>query len=146
MSHLIKISEAASMALHSMVLMAARGGRPASTRDLASVMGGSEAHLSKVLQRLAKAGLVVSGRGPRGGFCLARDPGKITLREVYESMEGPLEEARCLLEKPICGGNCILGGLLSEVDRKAGEYMSQKTLADFVAAFEGGKNGPAQDR
>ena len=137
MSHLLKLSEAASMALHTAAILSARPGELVSTRTLASILGGSEAHLSKVLQRLVKGGLVKSVRGPRGGFTLARDPGEITLLEVYELMEGPLTPTACLLGEPICGGECLLGGLLADVDIRAKEYLSNKTLADFSQAFKG---------
>lgn len=137
MAHLTRISEAASMALHAMVLLAAKNGPPASTKELAGLMHGSEAHLSKVLQRLARAGLAVSGRGPKGGFTLARPAREISLLSVFEAIEGPLEETRCLLDKPLCNGRCILGGLLSEVDRRASQYLSEKTLADFAGVFQG---------
>jgi len=46
-------------------------------------------HLSKVLQQLARAGLVETTRGVGGGARLARDPGAVNLRQVVEVFEGP---------------------------------------------------------
>ncbi|MEJ2744359.1 MAG: Rrf2 family transcriptional regulator, partial [bacterium] len=60
MAKLIKMSEAVSLALHVTVLMAANPHAPLSTHEAASRIKVSEAHLSKVLQRLAKGGLVRS--------------------------------------------------------------------------------------
>ena len=119
MTHLAKISEAASMALHTMAMMASKPDEPLSAHTMAKALGCSEAHLAKVLQRLGKSGLLASTRGPRGGFVLAKDAGAITLLEIYETIEGPLTPSQCLLGKPVCGGNCILGGLLGEVDERA---------------------------
>ncbi len=143
MSRVLKISEAASLALHTMVLLAARPQRTQATRDIAALLGVSEAHLAKVLQRLARAGLVTSQRGPRGGFSLARDPGQINLLEVYEAVEGPLQERSCLLGQPVCGGNCLLGGLLHKVADEVSQYFSQTRLSDLAQAF-GGEDCDAQ--
>lgn len=138
MAGLVKISEAASMALHTMVLLASNPDRTMRSREINGVIGGSENHLSKVLQRLSKAGLVKSTRGPAGGFTLARNPEDITLLGVYEAIDGPLDETGCLLGQPICKGQCILGGFLHDVDRQAREYLSEKTLSEFTNVFKGG--------
>jgi Rrf2 family protein len=47
-------------------------------------------YLLKILQQLVRANILRSKRGPRGGFNLARNPKKITLLEVIESVEGPM--------------------------------------------------------
>ncbi|MFH1058619.1 MAG: Rrf2 family transcriptional regulator [Pseudomonadota bacterium] len=135
MSRVLKISEAASLALHTMVLLAANPGRTLATRDIAALLRVSEAHLAKVLQRLARSGLVNSQRGPKGGFNLARPPEAISLLEVYEAVEGPLEERSCLLGQPVCGGECLLGGLLQKVAAEVSSYFSQTRLSDLAHAF-----------
>lgn len=48
-------------------------------------------YLEQIFQRLRKADLVVSKRGPGGGYTLARAPGEISLRDVVEAVEGPLD-------------------------------------------------------
>ena len=60
---------------------------------LAAVEGLSVSYLAKIFQELAKAGLVRSHRGARGGFSLARPPADITLKEIIEAVEA----AQCLL-------------------------------------------------
>ena len=139
MSNIIKISEAASMAIHAMVFLASESGRMVSSKEIATTFRSSEAHLSKVMQRLSKAGLVSSARGPKGGFVLKRSAGEISLLEVFEAIEGRLEETReCLLGQPIChGGRCIFGNLLKQVDQQARKYFSRNMLSDLVSVFEG---------
>ncbi len=145
MANLLKISEAASLALHTMVYLAANGGRLATTHEIGELLGVSEAHLAKVLQRLAKVGLVDSTRGPRGGFCLARSGDDISLLEVYETIEGPLADSVCLLGTPICTGEkCILGGLLETVNRQVGEYLASTTLAELTDVYGGAQDEKAQ--
>ena len=113
MSSILKISEAAALALHSMVFLAANPDKPVPTKEVASELHISEAHLSKVFQRLAKAGLVKSTRGPKGGFVLAKPREEVSLLDVYESIDGKFTPSTCLFDTPIYSGeNCILGGLL----------------------------------
>ena len=138
MSNIIKISEAASMAIHAMVFLASESGRIVPSREIAGTLRSSEAHLSKVMQRLAKAGLVSSMRGPKGGFVLKRSAREISLLEVYEAIEGRLEETKCLLGQPIChGGRCIFGDLFKQVDQQTRKYLSRNMLSDLVSVFEG---------
>ena len=49
-------------------------------------------YLEQIFQRLRRAGLVQSKRGPGGGYTLARAPEEISLREIIEALEGPLSE------------------------------------------------------
>lgn len=134
---MLRISTAASLALHAIILLAANCNRTLSTKKIAAKLRASEAHLSKVLQRLGKAGLVEATRGPKGGFCLARPGGDISLLEVYEAIEGPLQDSVCLLGEPVCQGEkCILGGLLETVNRQVREYLGGTTLSDLAGVYE----------
>ena len=133
MSNLFKVSEAASLAIHSMILMAEAPKGPLSAKEIASGMDASEAHLSKVLQRLGKAGLVRSTRGPKGGFVLGKPADSIALLDIYEAIEGPLETVTCLLGKPICGGGerCCMGGLLQVVGEQVRQHLAKTKLSDL---------------
>lgn len=84
----MQFSKATLLALHSVMMLAGAGDELLSTAQMAKSAGVSEAHLAKVLQRLGKAGLVRSVRGPKGGFSLARPAEEMTLLDVYEAMEG----------------------------------------------------------
>lgn len=135
MNSLIHISEAASLALHTMAYLAAEPGRKASTHEIARVMGASEAHLAKVMQRLGKAGLVVSQRGPGGGFTMAKRPEQVSLLEVYAAAEGQLGEVGCLLGRPVCGGHCIMGELLGKLSQEIKDYFANTKLSDLTAEW-----------
>ena len=142
MANVVKISEAASLGLHTMVLLAGEPGRRLATREIAGRLGASEAHLAKVLQRLARAGLVESTRGPRGGFILVENRGNATLLEVYEAVDGPLVETDCLLGSPACGGEgCILGGLLETANREVREYLANTRLSELTSVYGGSNDG-----
>ena len=133
----LRISEAASLGMHALGLLSTRLDGPLSARIAADRLGVSEAHLSKVLQRLTKVGLLTSTRGPKGGFVLTRDPASVSLLEVFEAIEGPVEPATCLFGIPLCdGGSCVLGKVIVDVNNTLFEYLAEKTLADISTVFE----------
>ena len=136
MARAFRISEAATLALHAMGLLATDSSDLFSTRRIAGKLQVSEAHLSKVLQRLTRAGLVQPVRGPTGGFGIARDPEQITLLEVYEAIDGPLDSSTCLLGTPVCSGEgCILGDLLAKINDAIRDRFSRTRLSDVTAAY-----------
>jgi Rrf2 family protein len=144
MTNILKISEAASLALHSTVLLAANPDKLISTREIAAMLHVSEAHLSKVLQRLTRTGIVRAIRGPRGGFRLVKPANETTLLDVYESIEGTLTPSKCLFESPICEGDaCILGGLLETVDRQFRDYLTETKLDDLTSIYRSAKSANA---
>ena len=51
--------------------------------------------LAKVLQKLARKGLLVSQHGTNGGYVLARDPSAISIVDVVEALEGPISITPC---------------------------------------------------
>jgi len=136
MSGVVHISEAANLALHTMILLAVEPERPLRVNRAIEVLPVSENHLAKVLQRLAHAGLVHSTRGPHGGFTLARAPAKMTLLEVYEAIEGPLAAHTCLLGKPRCGGRCVLGDFIEKTNAAFKAKLSRTRLSDVAGAFK----------
>lgn len=136
MKSILKISEAASLAMHTMALLAHEPDRVHSAKGIAKTLNVSQNHLSKVLQRLSKTGLVESTRGPKGGFVLSLPAGRITLIDVYESIEGKLMANKCLFEKPICNGSdCIFGDLLIDVQNEIKDYLSSRSLDDIKNIF-----------
>ena len=132
MAKVLRISEAASLALHAMVLLAGKPERRWSTGQLADHLDASGYHLSKVMQRLAHVGLVSSRRGPKGGFTLAQPAHRISLLQIYEAIEGPLTAKDCLLGRPICGfRKCILGGLVGQLSRRIRDYLAGRKLSQL---------------
>jgi Rrf2 family protein len=143
MSKILSVSESAALAMHAAVMMAAKPDGPLTTAAMAGQLRGSEATLSKVLQRLGSAGLVRSTPGPRGGHALAVSPERTTLLQIYEAVDGPLDGNGCLFELPVCGGECILGGLLREVSEKIRDKLSKAKLSELAQVYgsvaEGGR-------
>ena len=146
-SGVFKVSEAAAIALHTAVMLAANSEKVLSTGEIASALQVSEAHLSKVLQRLSRVGLVKSIRGPKGGFVLAKSGNNITLEEVYEAIDGRLGTKRCLLKTKVCrGNNCILGELIRSINMQVKDYMTNTKLNDLINVYGSSNNATQENR
>jgi Rrf2 family protein len=140
MADIIKISDATALALHSMVHLAIDPNGRSTTNEIAEIFEVSRHHLAKVHQRLTKAGLITSNRGPSGGVMLARAPEKITLLEVYEVMEGSMVCQPCLFGKDKCPRtDCVLGVLLPGLARQVRDYFKTTTLAQLASESNWGK-------
>ena len=133
MKNFLKISEASSLALHAMTIIAKNPDRLVTTGEMASALKASNNHLSKVLQRLTRSGLLKSVRGPNGGFRLKEKPEKITLLNIYEAIEGVIIPKQCLLDTRVCKGKeCVLGGLVASVAKQMKTYLSKTTLKQIA--------------
>ena len=132
MTKLLNISDAASLALHSMVFLASNREKHTSTKEIADVLNASENHLSKVMQRLVKGKLIESKRGPDGGFVITRPLDKISFMEIYESVDGKFDLNTCLFVHSICNGKgCILGCLPEMIHDQVQDYFMKTTLQEF---------------
>jgi len=69
-------------------------GEPIQIRVIGERQGIPARYLEQIFQRLRRAQLVQSKRGPGGGYTLARRPAEITLRDIVEAVEGPLNGRR----------------------------------------------------
>jgi len=136
MTNMLKISEAASLALHTTVILATDPDNLYSTNKLASALHASKAHLSKVLQRLEKSDIVKSTRGPNGGFKLTKPGNDITLLEVYEAIDGKLSPSNCLLNECICNGDCIMGKLLGDLNNQVRNYLMKTKLSMLTNVYK----------
>lgn len=130
MEGILRISEAANLGLHAMVcLLGANPNKPLSVTDIATRLKVSRDHLGKVLQRLTRARMVVSRRGPKGGFALAAESRDLSLLQILEAIDGPLTSSTCLLGKPLCNGKCFLGDLMESLNGQVRDYFANTILS-----------------
>ena len=147
MKGIVNISEAASLAFHAMAVLASDTGGRFTASEIAGTISSSEAHLSKVMRRLVRSGLVESSRGPGGGFSLARAPRKIRLLEIYEAIEGPFRESDCLMDDPCCRANrCIMSELIGAINSEAREYLRSKDLGQYSDSCRLGRVSSGEGR
>ena len=125
------ISEASSIAIHSLALLAGSEGS-VNVNQLAGATGFSKNHISKVLQILVKHGYLSSGRGPLGGFEIRRDADKVSLLEIIELIEGKREEHYCGISEDKCPfESCVFGDLPTEFDRKFRNFYSKRKISEM---------------
>lgn len=91
--------------------------------------------LSKILRRLVAAGLLQSVPGAQGGFRLGRPAEQISVRDVYECIEGPLCLIDCLEQRDgFCSfaGVCTQIGVWHEAQRLLSEYLASVTVRQIA--------------
>jgi len=132
MAKIFSMSDAASIAIHSMVLIA-RSEESINAVKIAEVTGFSKNHISKVLQRLVKHGMLKSVRGPMGGFTLKPGPGNITLLNIYEAIEGSLDVTECPMAYDVCGfDQCIMGNVVNKMTQEFKKFLKGQTLKMYL--------------
>jgi Rrf2 family protein len=135
------VSEAANLAIHALAVVAARRDPLTRTREIATRLKASAAHLAKVMAALERAGLVTGTRGPAGGYRLNRPARQISLREIYEAIEGPMQVRACLFGEPVCDREaCTLSDYFGKLNRDVIRTLGRTRLTDLVREF-GGENG-----
>jgi Rrf2 family protein len=132
MSKIVTLSEAATIGLHAMVLIA-RAGEGLNVQTIAEKTGSSRHHIAKVMQRLAKDNFLTSTRGPSGGFVLKRKPSDISLLEVYECIEGKIEVTNCPLDHSICAfEKCLMSNLTQTMTLQVKDYLASRSLESYL--------------
>ena len=128
---MIGLSEGTAIALHSIVYINNKN-KPATVKEISTKFGISDNHLSKVLQRLVREGILISEKGPKGGFLINDKYKNMSLLEVYEIFEGKFQCHRCLFNngKGDCK-DCIMSDFVTRMDNEFIKYMSKTTVADF---------------
>ena len=91
--------------------------------------------MAKILQRLAKQGLVVSTNGPKGGYALARRPTEITVGQVIRALEGPINIVSCL-EDSECPQmeKCNLRRPVHKIQAAISQVLDTMSLTELTSA------------
>ncbi|PLX01829.1 MAG: Rrf2 family transcriptional regulator [Marinilabiliales bacterium] len=132
MASIINFSEAATIGVHSMIVIA-REGKPLNAIELSKLLGKSKHHIGKVLQRLVKMGYLKSQRGPTGGFQLNTDPKDISMYQIYAAIEGPVSNTGCGDKHHICSFNkCIQNNLVNKMSVEFVTFMEKEKLQDYL--------------
>jgi len=95
---MLKLTKKADYGLISLRHLAANRRSSASAKDISEAYRIPLPLLSKVLQKLVKAGLLISEQGTNGGYRLARDPHEISALEVIRTLDGPIILTHCFTE------------------------------------------------
>jgi len=114
--------------------LAAAGNTVSSANDVAAATGLAAPTVSKLLKLLSKAGLVVSTRGARGGYRLARQPADISAAEVIDALEGPVSITDCSADDKGCDfeSTCNVGGAWQRINVAIRRALDDVSLEDLL--------------
>jgi Rrf2 family protein len=113
-------------------------GAYAGAARIAREIGAPQNYLGKLLQALAREGLVESQKGLGGGFRLALVPREITLLDVVEPLEHVSRWSGCILGRSECsdGNPCAIHNRWKAVREAYLQMLSRTTIAELVAKGE----------
>lgn len=99
----MQITRQADYAVRAMLYLSRIGTTSrAATSEVAREQHIPPSFLAKIISQLSIAGLLHTSRGARGGVTLAREPKEITLLEVVEAIDGPIQLNECVGENSTC--------------------------------------------
>ncbi|HET6372097.1 MAG TPA: Rrf2 family transcriptional regulator [Candidatus Polarisedimenticolia bacterium] len=131
---MIRLSREADYSLLAMTYIASRPeGELAYRRDIAAHYSIPREFLAKVLQKLSRAGLIVSSRGTQGGYRLAREASLITLADMVQAVDGPMALVVCQKEPCMCPQEpaCTVQSTLNEVQREIRKVFEGVSLQEM---------------
>jgi Rrf2 family protein len=132
MHNFLSISEAASIAIHSLAFIA-RDNSYSNATNIANSANFSRNHLSKILQLLTKHGYLMSERGPSGGFKMLKSPSEITVLEIFELIDGNHDYTKCAKSGNSCSfAVCVYGDVIQRANIMITDYFRTRTIADIV--------------
>lgn len=132
---MLRLSRKADYALIALKYLAQQGQSGSlSAADIAGHYGISTPLLAKVLQRLAKKGIVAARHGSSGGYMLARDPSAITALEVVEAIDGPMSITSCTTSRGDCDylPKCTVRDPLRRVNATVLQVLTKVTLSELA--------------
>lgn len=136
------ISRTAAYALQSAVILARlEPGERARAADMADELQLPANYLSKILNTMARAGLLRSERGPTGGFRLARPASEVAINDVIGLFEETGSTRRCFLGRGDCSeeDSCPMHHQWKEVSAPLFDFFHNTTLAQIVEDEAGRK-------
>lgn len=113
------------------------GEGPVSAREIAERRDIPARFLEQLFVALRRGGVVTAVRGARGGFVLAAEPSAITVLDVVEALEGPLEASVCDAEREAgCTrqGACAAAPLWVKASSALREVFASTTIAELASA------------
>ena len=132
MAKVLNITEAVTIGLHSMIIIANKPGVQLNVNVISKLIDSSKFHVAKILQKLVKDGFLGSHRGPAGGFYLKVNAEEVTLLEIYEAIEGKIVIAECPIDHEHCPfGTCVFDDLTVQITKQFVDFLKSRTLADY---------------
>jgi Rrf2 family protein len=112
-----------------------KNGERTATSTIAKEQRIPPSFLAKIISQLSLAGLLHTSRGAHGGVTLAREPKDITLLEVVEAIDGPIQLNECVAEEVCCSfeGNCPVRSVWCEIQDELVGRLKKTDFAQLLA-------------
>lgn len=133
---MIRLSRLTDYGIVLMATLAQHGEQgPHNARELAAEVGLPDPVVSKLLKTLAREGLLVSHRGAKGGYDLARPAGEISVPEMIEALEGPIRLTECAQHPGLCAqeASCQVREPWQRINAAVHDALAGISLADLVS-------------
>ncbi len=102
----MKLSTRGKYGLYAMYYLARHEGEGPQALQSVSTVGVPKQYLEQLLGNLRRAGLVSAVRGARGGYQIARPAAEVTLLDIIDAVEGPIELSECASSEHACDRAC----------------------------------------
>ncbi len=135
----MQVTRQADYAIRAIYYLATLGiDQRASTSQIAKEQHIPPSFLAKIISQLSVAGLLHTSRGARGGVTLARRPEEITMLDVVEAIDGPINLNECVNDGHGCNfdHDCPMRSLWCEIQDTLVSRLTGTTFADFVKQKE----------
>ena len=133
---MLRLSKKADYALMAVRHLALKSGpSSASAREIAEQYDIPIELMAKVLQRLVRAGLLISTQGTRGGYTLGRPASSISVADVIQAIDGPFTVTACSTEKNDCEqySKCSIRDPLWQIRERIAATLGTVTIAEMAA-------------
>ena len=114
--------------------LANRGNNIIPVKELVEELGVTRPMLRKIMQELAKNGVVVSYKGNNGGFQLNKKPEDIYLIDLVEIFQGKFSMNECILNRDLCPNrdNCILKNKIEDIEKNVKRQLGSINLESLM--------------
>src|SRR3972149_5762636 len=131
----MQITRQADYAVRAVLHLARTGDQRTATSFIAEEQKIPPSFLAKIISQLSIAGLLHTSRGARGGVTLARDAKDITLLEVVEAIDGPIQLNECVGENGTCSfdDDCPLRPIWCDAQEELVSKLKGTNFADMMA-------------
>jgi Rrf2 family protein len=136
---MLRLSKKADYAIMAVRHLALQPGSPStSAREIAEQYDIPLELMAKVLQRLVRAGILISTQGTRGGYTLSRPSSVISVADVIQAIDGPFTVTACSTEKHDCEqyGKCSIRDPLWQIRERIAETLGMVSMAEMAAGNE----------
>ena len=130
----MQITRQADYAVRAVLHLARIGDQRTATSMIAEKQRIPPSFLAKIVSQLSIAGLLHTSRGARGGVTLARTPKEITLLEVIEAIDGPIQLNECVGDSGACSFDydCPLRPVWCDAQEELVKKLKGTNFADMI--------------